>query len=121
MANPVIWFQVMGQDGERLRRFYSDLFGWKIEVDKSADYGYVEAQEPGIRGGVGRSPNGLPDHVTFYVGVDDVAAALREAERLGGRTVVPPMKVANGRATIAYLADPEGHLIGLSKEATADA
>jgi predicted enzyme related to lactoylglutathione lyase len=29
MANPVVWFEVVGKDGEGLRRFYRDLFGWQ--------------------------------------------------------------------------------------------
>jgi predicted enzyme related to lactoylglutathione lyase len=114
MANPVIWFQVMGQDGQRLRRFYGELFGWKMQVDDATDYGYIAAEEQGIRGGVGRSPEGVPDHVTFYVAVDDLASYLAKAEKLGGKTIVPPTEVAGGAATIAYFMDPEGHVIGLS-------
>ena len=30
MSNPVAWFEVVGQDGAKLRRFYGDLFDWKI-------------------------------------------------------------------------------------------
>ena len=33
MANPVVHFEVLGKDGERLQQFYRDLFGWKIDVE----------------------------------------------------------------------------------------
>jgi predicted enzyme related to lactoylglutathione lyase len=31
MKNPVVWFEVVGRDGARLRQYCSDLFGWKID------------------------------------------------------------------------------------------
>ena len=52
--------------------------------------------------------------VTFYVNVPDVAAALKTAESLGAKTVMPPMAVPGG-PEIAQFADPDGNIIGLSK------
>jgi len=52
--------------------------------------------------------------VTFYVEVDDPAAALEKIAQLGGKTVQEPVDVPNG-PTIALFADPEGHTIGLVK------
>jgi predicted enzyme related to lactoylglutathione lyase len=49
--------------------------------------------------------------------VDDPAAYLERAERLGGRTVVPPTTVEQAGLTFAFFADPEGHVVGLSKGA----
>ena len=43
----------------------------------------------GIGGGIGPSPEGV-NRVTFYVDVDDLQAYLDKAERLGGKTVMPP-------------------------------
>jgi predicted enzyme related to lactoylglutathione lyase len=31
MQNPVVWFEIVGRNGESLQRFYRDLFGWTIE------------------------------------------------------------------------------------------
>jgi predicted enzyme related to lactoylglutathione lyase len=120
MGNAVAWFEVLGTDGAKLREFYAALFDWKIAVDDSGmDYGLVEAETPGIAGGIGRSPDGGPGHVTFYVEVDDVRACLDRAERLGATTVSPPMDVPGWNLTVALFADPDGHLVGLSKGATA--
>lgn len=118
MANPVAWFEVVGQDGAKLRGFYGDLFGWKIdESDPESDYGLVAAAEKGIAGGIGRSQDGGRGHVTFYVEVDDPAVYLTKVEELGGTTVAPPMEIEGWNLTIAFFTDPEGHLIGLSKGA----
>jgi uncharacterized protein len=116
MKNPVVWFEVVGKDGGGLRRFYSDLFGWKIDGAASdMDYGLVAAANGGIGGGVGESQDQGPGHVTFFVEVDDPAAYLAKVEKLGGKTVVPPMEVPSYNLTFAYFTDPQGHLIGLSK------
>ena len=116
MKNPVAWFEVVGKDGSILRRFYSDLFGWKIEsATGDEDYGLVTAANGGIAGGVGKSNDGGAGHVTVFVEVDDPAAYLAKAEKLGGRTVVPPTEIPSYNLTFAYFTDPQGHLIGLSK------
>lgn len=117
MGNAVVWFEVVGKDGGKLRKFYTELFGWKIDpAQGDMDYGLVAANG-GIAGGVGESQDGGPGHVTFFVEVEDPKAYLAKAEKLGGKTVVPPMEIPNYNLTFAYFTDPQGHLIGLSKGA----
>ena len=116
MANQVGWFEVVGQDGEKLRSFYGDAFGWKFNIPEGPggmDYGMVDAAEGGIGGGVGTAPAGS-GHATFYVGVEDPQAALDKIESLGGKTVVP-VTVIPDMVTFALFTDPEGHLVGLYK------
>ena len=68
----------------------------------------------GIGGGIGAVPYGQPGHVTFYVEVPDVEAALSKAESLGGSRVMGPQKVMEG-VEIGLFSDPEGHTVGLVK------
>ena len=115
--NPVVHFEVLGRDAGALRKFYSEAFGWSLgPVDDSPlEYSMVHQKETGgIDGGIGKAPQG-PGHVTFYIGVDDIADALKQIERLGGKTVQPATQVPGGVA-FAMFADPEGHLVGLVKE-----
>jgi len=112
--NPVVHFEVLGQDASALRRFYSDAFGWSLGAtdDGPMEYTMVNIKDRGgIDGGIGKAPQG-PGQATFYVGVDDAQAALDQVERLGGKTVLPPTQIPGG-ATFAYFADPEGHVVGL--------
>ena len=80
--------------------------------------GFARVLDPGvdgaINGGVGAAPQGSDGHVTFYVEVDDPAAALEKHLAAGGRTIQEPMDVPNG-PTIALFADPKGHVVGLVK------
>jgi predicted enzyme related to lactoylglutathione lyase len=119
MGNPVMHFEIIGKDGERLRSYYSELFGWEINADNPMNYGIVEREgnlSPegvGIGGGVGAAPEGYDGHLTFYVGVDDVEAALAKAEALGGTRVMGPDEVPGGGIEIGMFNDPEGHMVGL--------
>jgi predicted enzyme related to lactoylglutathione lyase len=113
MGNQVSWFEVSGQDGAKLQKFYGDLFDWKIDAGNPMNYGMVEGADGGIGGGIGQSQNG-GTQVTFYVTVDDLEAYLAKAEQLGGRTVVPVTEIPN-MVTFAQIADPEGNVVGIVK------
>jgi uncharacterized protein len=108
--------EVMGRDGDALRKFYGDMFGWPIEKVPGGEFDYgivnVEKMGQGIGAGVGSSPQGN-EYVTFYVQVPDLQAALDKAESLGGKTVMPPVEME--MVSVALFKDSEGHLIGLVK------
>jgi uncharacterized protein len=112
MADKVVHFEIHGKDGQRLRSFYTSLFGWKIDSNNPMQYGIVSAEPGGIGGGIAQSPNG--PLVTFYVAVDDPAKALEQATGLGAKTLMEPHQVPGG-PLIAMFADPEGNPIGLLK------
>src|SRR5712692_5479978 len=120
MGQPVVHFEVIGKDADKLRSYYTDLFGWKFDADNPMNYGIVQREGNvsedgiGIGGGVAAGPEGYPGHVTFYVAVPDVEAALAKAESLGGTRVMGPEKVME-RVEIGLFNDPEGHLVGVVK------
>lgn len=113
MANPVIHFEVVGKDLQKLQSFYGELFGWKTEPIPEMGYAMVQKEGEGIAGGLGQSQDGGPGHVTFYVSTDDPQATLDKAEELGGKTVMPVTELP--QVTLAMFADPEGHVIGIVK------
>lgn len=125
MGKPVIWFEVMGQDADELKGFYSELFGWEIDSDNPMNYGIVSrdgnttTDGNGIGGGIGKHPMEGQTAVTFYVAADDVAAELKRAEGLGATTVTPEMEVMEG-VTIGHFADPEGNVVGIVKAPSQD-
>jgi uncharacterized protein len=118
MGQPVVHFEVIGKDGGKLQGYYSELFDWKIDADNPMNYGIVLREQNvnpdgvGIGGGVGGGPEGYEGHVTFYVEVPDVEAALAKAESLGGTRLMGPEEIMEG-TVLGQFADPEGHLVGL--------
>jgi uncharacterized protein len=124
MGQPVVHFEIIGKDGAALHRYYSELFGWEIAADNPMNYGIVDreqnvnAEGVGIGGGIGGpGPEGYDGHVTFYVEVPDVEAALAQAESLGGTRVMGPEEPMEG-LEIGLFTDPEGHLVGVVKSAS---
>ncbi len=119
MPRPAVaWFEVTGQDGAKLQSFYSRLFDWQVQdAGDGSGYGLVPPGPNGIGGGIGPAQDGGPGAVTFYVEVDDPAAYLAKVETLGGKTLVPPTEIPTFGLTFAFFADPEGHVVGLSRGA----
>jgi predicted enzyme related to lactoylglutathione lyase len=118
MGRPVVHFEVIGADGERLQSYYSELFEWDVDAGNEMKYGLVDRQANlngegiGLGGGIGQGPEGYQGHVTFYVEVPDVEAALSKAEQLGGSRVMGPETIMD-RMVLGQFKDPEGNLIGL--------
>jgi predicted enzyme related to lactoylglutathione lyase len=61
--------------------------------------------------------DGYEGHVTFYVAVPEVEAALQKAESLGGTRRMGPDQIPGTDIDIGHFTDPEGHLIGLVEAA----
>jgi predicted enzyme related to lactoylglutathione lyase len=122
MGQPVVHFEITGKDAKKLQSYYSELFGWEIAADNPMSYGLVtregnvNAEGVGIGGGISAGPEGYPGHVTFYIAVPDVEAALAKAESLGGSRMMGPEKVME-EIEIGLFTDPEGHLVGVVKAA----
>ncbi len=120
MGQPVVHFEVIGKDGDKLRSYYSELFGWQIDANNPMKYGMVaregnvNAEGVGIGGGVAGGPQGYDGHVTFYVEVPDIEAALAKAESLGGTRVMGPETIMD-QVELGQFQDPEGHVIGVVK------
>jgi predicted enzyme related to lactoylglutathione lyase len=120
MGQPIVHFEIIGRDAKKLQSYYSELFGWEMDSDNPMNYGIVQrdgnvnADGVGIGGGVGAGPEGYDGHVTFYVEVPDVEAALAKAESLGGSRTMGPEKVMD-QVEIGMFTDPEGHAVGVVK------
>jgi uncharacterized protein len=124
MGQPVVHFEIIGNDPEKLRGYYGELFGWEFdtpspvatEVSEPKSYGFVNLIKSedgtGIRGGVGGGP-GYATHAVFYVEVPSVETALQRAEELGGTRVMGPVKSPSG-LVVGHFTDPEGILIGVA-------
>jgi len=124
VGQPVVHFEIIGNDPQKLRDYYTGLFGWEFqtpspvaqEVSEPGSYGFLDLitseDGTGIRGGVGGGPS-YESHAVFYVGVPNVEAALKQAESLGGRRVMGPATSPNG-LVVGHFTDTEATLIGVA-------
>jgi predicted enzyme related to lactoylglutathione lyase len=113
MPNPVVHFEIIVKDQQLLESFSKDIFDWKI-TPMIEGYSMVDTMSKpgsGIGGGIGAADEARR-HVTFYVSVVDIDAALASIEANGGKKTFGPHPIPDG-GLIACFTDPEGHLIGL--------
>ena len=113
----IIHFEIPAEDIEKMRKFYSLVFGWKIDKMPGHDEYYgiwtVPVDEkgmllrPGVNGGMMKKQN--PEHKPInYILVESVDEYVKKIESLGGRIVVPKMEVP-GIGWWASALDPEGN------------
>jgi predicted enzyme related to lactoylglutathione lyase len=107
MGQPVVHFEITGNDPPTLRRYYHDLFGWEYDTSGPVS---ASVSAPGNYGFV--AGNTTDDGVGIPGGV--VEAALRKAESLGGTRRMGPDRALGSALVVGHFTDPEGHLIGVA-------
>ena len=117
----IVHFEIPADDIEKLRKFYSKLFGWKIEkMQGFTEYwnvGTVPVDDkgmllrPGVNGGMMKKQN--PEHKPVnYIAVESVDEYSKKIEELGGKITEPKQEIP-GIGWWAFALDPEGNLFGI--------
>jgi predicted enzyme related to lactoylglutathione lyase len=114
----VVHFEIPADNVERAKKFYGELFGWKIEKltgSSPMDYWMVmtgrEEGQMGVDGGLMQRQH--PQQQTIvYIDVPSVDEYLGKVKNLGGQVVLPRMAIP-GMGYIAVCLDPENNGFGL--------
>lgn len=112
------WNELATTNLETAKKFYTELFGWKLKESQAAGMVYNEivaaGQEVGGMYQMGPESGNGPSHWMAYVAVEDVDAKAKQVEELGGKVCVPPTDIPNvGRFCV--INDPAGASISLIK------
>lgn len=107
----LVHWEIPAIDMTAAKEFYSGLFGWKFQ-GWSDDYMMFEVED-GIGGALMRVDKMPEPGIRVYIGVDDVAAALERAEKLGAKTTQPKTEIGGGMGFAGSFHDPWGCLVGL--------
>jgi predicted enzyme related to lactoylglutathione lyase len=95
-AANLIWFDIAADDIARAKKFYTALFGWKIQPipGLADDYLHIDT------GGHDASPDGgltsrkCEGHgITNYIHVASVTRSAAKVEKLGGKILMPKTAV----------------------------
>jgi predicted enzyme related to lactoylglutathione lyase len=116
-----VHFEIPANDLEKPKKFYSNLFGWKIEkFPGPTEYWSVQTvpadekgmpMRPGVNGGMMKKQ--MPEQKPVnYISVESVDDYSKKVVRLGGQLVVPKTKIP-GMGWWAMALDPEDNQIGL--------
>jgi len=114
------WADLSTPDPARAGKFYSDVFGWKLEKGDKDPSGYLHIKNgEHFIGGippVSHRPPNAPAHWMIYFQVRDVAASAAKAAKLGAKVLMPAQDM-EGVGTWAILADPQGAVFAIFKSA----
>src|ERR687889_1215059 len=97
----IVHFEIPADDIERSRKFYTDLFGWKIEkwpgpVNRDMEYWMITTtDEKGNKAlGGGMMKRKMPQQPNInYIGIEPVDEYASKVEKIGGKVVLSKMVV----------------------------
>ena len=115
----IVHFEIPADDAERSRKFYSDLFGWKMEkwpgMESGMEYWIINTtdNEGGKAVGGGMMKRQNPQQgITNFIDVTSVDEYSAKVQSLGGKIVAPKQAVP----TMGYFAvclDTENNTFGI--------
>ena len=130
----IVHFEIPADDVDRAKKFYSDLFGWKMEKMPSSTYDdnnnhltSVATGEPieywiitttddkGNKApiGGGMMKRQMPEHhITNYINVNSVDEYSSKVEKLGGKVFAPKHAVP-GMGYFALCSDTENNVFAI--------
>jgi len=110
MVHNIIHFEIPADDVERAKRFYQELFDWKIESAQGG-YNLITVGEPGPDGGMMQRQ--VPGQgITVYINVESVEDYSKKIQSLGG-TVVMAKTAVPTMGYFAVILDTEGNALAI--------
>jgi predicted enzyme related to lactoylglutathione lyase len=128
MDHTIIHFEIPADDVEKLKKFYSELFGWKMIKSpgfEEMDYNLIETVpvdekgfpiRQGVNGGLFKKM-GPWMKPTYYISVESVEEYGKKIERLGGKITQPKIEVP-GVGYVIQALDPEGNSFAMFEAMT---
>jgi predicted enzyme related to lactoylglutathione lyase len=117
VENIIMHFEILGEDLDKLRRFYAGLFGWRFERAPIPDEYWLIQTAPvkdgsiiaglNINGGLTKAQSSTRGIIN-YVSVESLDESCARIKELGGRILTPKREVFDmGWSILAE--DPEGN------------
>jgi hypothetical protein len=108
MDHTIVHFEIPANDSEKLKKFYSGVFGWKIEKGSEEMSGPMEywllgtvpvdkrmrPLRSGINGGLYRKTKETREmKPVMYISVESADDYIEKIKKLGGKVIVPKQEV----------------------------
>jgi predicted enzyme related to lactoylglutathione lyase len=121
----IVHFEIPADDLARAKKFYSTVFGWKMNEMPEMEYvlvGTVESDQNGMPKEPGAINGGMMERQepvkapVITISVKSIDEAAKTIEKHGGKMIRPKMPVGD-MGFAAYFKDTEGNVIGLWQNA----
>ena len=120
--NPIVHFELPAKDKERSKKFYSEVFGWKLEDYPEMNYTMVYTSEvdekympktPGtINGGMMSADDNGGTFPVLVINVPDLDEYIKKVEDADCKIIMPRTEVGD-MGYYARFVDPEGVVMGI--------
>lgn len=118
MSNhPIVHIELSARDREAAGKFYSTVFGWKVEQIPEMDYAtFATGESKDLVGGGFNpiTPENPAGTVLVYINADDIDATLAAITANGGKILAPQQEIPTV-GWFALFADPTGNKMALFK------
>ena len=126
----IVHFEIPADDVDRAKKFYSDLFGWKIEKNTDNNNGRLTSAATGepieywvitttddkgnkAAVGGGMMKRQMPEHhITNYIGIDSIDKYASRIEKIGGKVFAAKHAVP-GMGYFALCSDTENNVFAV--------
>jgi len=113
-------FDIPSDDIERSKKFYSDLFGWKMDKWSGSsgemEYWLISTVDDkgnkALSGGMGKRQSPQHQGITNFFDVKSVQEYSAKIEQLGGKVISPKMPIP-GIGYMAMCTDTENNSFGI--------
>ncbi len=113
-------FEIPADDMARAKKFYSSVFGWKIQDVPGMEYAMADSVETdqnrqpigGTNGGILKRNLDYASTTSITITVQDADGAIQKVISAGGKLVRQKQKFGN-IGYVAYVKDTEGNVVGI--------
>ncbi|MFA6973283.1 MAG: VOC family protein [Parcubacteria group bacterium] len=125
--DPVVHFEMPAEDKGRVKKFYEDVFSWKmtqlgaemgdylLAATSPMDEKNMHLEKGAINGGFyQKGKEGMDTHIV--ISVADLKSSMEEVEKAGGAVIGQPMDIP-GIGNFVMFTDTEGNRVGLLQPA----
>jgi uncharacterized protein len=115
----VVHTELITNDPKATADFVDKMFGWQVKKWGDDNMTYYVWNYPGEQmggGGIAGLSDQLPQkgpHISIYIDVDNIAAAIKKAKSLGATQMIGETAIGDGMGYFAMISAPGGCVLGL--------
>ena len=112
MKKAVVHFEIGCSNIPETAEFYKDVFDWDITAEGNS--ASIDTRKEGaIAGHLTKLGENEPEkYINIYIETDELSHDLRKIEAKGGKTLIGPIELPDGRS-FAWFEDVAGNTLGL--------
>lgn len=112
----ICYIEIPAPDVNAAKRFYTTVFGWRMEDSDLGKARYTMFQAGSMMGGLDSSKQPTDRGVLLYLKVEDIPTTVQAIREAGGELVTNKSQVIDGSDAYGFAAtftDPNGNRMGL--------